>query len=93
MQEVLRLKRVSTNILSAYHDDPNIAISLMNSAFEKCKKEHQEQISVTKALQEAFKSLPTTSTSQSVTKPLPGFQTAKIVKDDVPRDKNGNEVF
>ena len=57
MQEVLRLKRASTIILSAYHDEPNTAISLMSSAFDKCKREHQEQIAVTKALQEAFKSV------------------------------------
>jgi hypothetical protein len=29
----------------------------MNSAFEKCKKDHQEQIAVTEALQKAFKSI------------------------------------
>jgi len=72
MQEVLRLKKASTNILSAYHDDPNIAISLMNSAFEKCKRDHQEQIAVTKSLQDAF---------QNVTKPLQeGFRRASEPK-------------
>jgi len=106
MQEVLRLKKHVTELLRNYGDNPNTAIGMMNVRIQELEMKLETEKAVTKALQEAFKILPTTLTS-NIVKPLQGFRTGSVVKKegnchfpdvtmvfgDVPRDKNGNEVF
>ena len=57
MQEVLRLKRASTIILSHYATEPNSAISLMENKLKVLEIDLEKEKAVTKALQEAFKSV------------------------------------
>ena len=81
MQEVLRLKRASTIILSHYSTEPNSAISLMENKLKVLEIDLEKQKSVTESLHNAFKNLPTAITSQPVTKPLQSFQTASKIKE------------
>jgi len=80
MQEVLRLKRVSTNILSQYSAEPNTSISIMENKLKTLEVDLEKAKAVTESLQLAFKNLQPTISDKPVTKPLPGLQPASNLK-------------